>query len=219
MQTATVRKVCIYFVIFLLSNTVWAQSKSVSIPNHKLNKIYQEQKRKNWCWAASISTLYAYYGFSVSQEMVVRTALNLEKSNNLPDSGANIKMISSCLNRVAYDKKGKRYKAIAKPLSKAPRAENLISEISKKHPILVAYYNCPAAGHAVLITGCTYRKTSNGYVITSITIRDPMPFSKFYYSLTPNQKNGEKIIRNTRRFAKSIERIWYVRIIEVKNEE
>lgn len=205
------KKVFLTIIAFtLLFSTVFGQREiKVQIPSRQLNNVYQQQ-RGNWCWAASISTLLKYYGYDISQEKVVQTAFRLDSYENLPDIGVTAETINYCLNGLGIDSNGKRFRIQSKEWIGIPSSWRLIKELRAKHPVLVAYKNCPSSGHAVLLTGCTYRDTPKGPVITSLTVSDPIPqhsFSGF------GGQEGKKIIRRPRDFVKAVHVSWYVRVM------
>src|SRR5262245_56250309 len=46
----------------------------VQVPVHKFVPAFAFQQTNQWCWAASISMVFRYYGFQVSQQRIVAEA-------------------------------------------------------------------------------------------------------------------------------------------------
>src|SRR5437764_11638959 len=68
---------------------------------------FQQQKMSQWCWAASISMLFSYYGHPVSQEKIVQSLYG--RIVNLPSgTGWNI---ASRLNRSWVDDNNQRFQS------------------------------------------------------------------------------------------------------------
>lgn len=84
----------------------------VGIPTDRINRIAAitgtSQEQSEWCWAASISMLFGYYGHPVSQEQIVRQAFG--QLVNMPGSPA---LISQALNREWVDTRGKHFRSSA----------------------------------------------------------------------------------------------------------
>ncbi len=209
------KRTAFILIALFIANVTNAQQQLVVIPDYKLNLTYASQKMTNWCWAAAISNLFHYYGAVVSQERIVSEAFDVDPTNGLPNSGASVEMITQCLNKQWIDDNGQAFTVTAHQHTRVPRAEQLILELTKEHPLLVAYYNCPTAGHAVLITGCSYKKAEKGPLINAIFLRDPMPKFDFGSGASYEELNGEKIVSRTNQFVKSVEAVWIVRVEKI----
>jgi len=132
---------------------------------------YQNQKMPQWCWAASISMLFSYYGHPVSQEAIVQSLYG--RIDNLPSgTGWNI---ASRVNREWADSNGKRFSsqltgaydfdAGVMTISNAM----LVNELDQDRPVIIG-----TRGHAVVGT-VEFLQTPAGPYITSIGVFDPFP--------------------------------------------
>ena len=114
---------------------------------------YQRQKMDEWCWAASISMVFSYYGHPVSQNRIV--AETFGSIVDLPaQSGATI---VRAMNRTWVDDNGKPFRSEFKAAFDYDNGQYglnnamLISELSKGHPVIMG-----AGSHAVVLTAMEY---------------------------------------------------------------
>jgi hypothetical protein len=178
----------------------------VGIPTDRINRIAAiagtSQEQSEWCWAASISMLFGYYGHPVSQEQIVRQAFG--QLVNMPGSPA---LISQALNREWVDTRGKHFRssAIYSDAAAGGGAVNndvIANELHDNHPLIVG-----AVGHAMLLTAMTYQPiaTPDGMLhvgrVFSAAVRDPWPYN------TPRRELSASEMRPTFLAAVSIQEI------------
>jgi nuclear transport factor 2 (NTF2) superfamily protein len=70
-------------------------------------KTYKPQEMSQWCWAASISNIFAFYDHPVEQEKIVQQVYG--RTVNLPAFSGSV--IARQVNRVWTDDNGKRFRA------------------------------------------------------------------------------------------------------------
>jgi hypothetical protein len=133
---------------------------------------YQAQQMPQWCWAACISMLFAYYGHPVAQQRIVAEVYGAPV--NMP-AVAGIVMATQ-LNRRWVDDRGNAFGA---SLSGAydPQAgvyglnnAMLVNELDQNRPVIIG-----AAGHAVVMTAVEFVSTPAGPNITAVGVFDPWP--------------------------------------------
>ena len=133
---------------------------------------YEQQYQSEWCWAASISMVFAYYGHPISQQRIVSEAYGAPV--NMPAvSGF---LIAQALNRVWIDDRGRQFKASLKAAFDAQSGVEAINSaviveaLANGHPLVVG-----ARGHAMVTTAVYYISTPNGPGILNVGVFDPWP--------------------------------------------
>lgn len=133
---------------------------------------YQSQKRSEWCWAASISMIFAFYGHTVSQDRIVSEVYGAPV--NMP-SGYGINMARQ-LNRKWKDDDGNCFRATLTGVYDAQAGvdtltnADLIRELDNDHPILIG-----TGGHAMVLTAMQYIGNPSQPTITLCGAFDPWP--------------------------------------------
>ena len=133
---------------------------------------YAPQRASQWCWAASVSMIFGYYGRPVSQERVVESVYG--RQVNLPAmSGFTI---ATQLNRNWQDDYGRPF------TSRVTAAYDfdagvvtltnamIVRELDAERPIVIG-----TANHAVVVTAIDYIPTHMGPNIRGVGVFDPFP--------------------------------------------
>lgn len=122
------------------------------------------QHMNQWCWAASIETIFRYYGYIVPQELIVQQTWGAIV--NLPGQP---NQIMNDLNKVWVDKRGRRFKVSGNIFS--ANHMTAAEDLSKNRPLIIG-----TLGHAMVLTSLTYVRDANGRGnVTAATVRDPWP--------------------------------------------
>ena len=138
------------------------QHCTVGIPSGGLSVIRQDNTE--WCWAASMSAVFAYYGHGVTQERIVQETFG--SIENAPGQPA---QIFSALNRRWTDDSGNSFDVTADVQS--ANAYTAIQDLSNNQPLIVG-----ALGHAMVLTYLEYDHDVYNHVqITIAGVRDPWP--------------------------------------------
>jgi hypothetical protein len=134
------------------------------------------QREPMWCWAATISNLFAYHGHVVSQDTIVKTLtggaledirsgvycnMSALMSRNWTDEKTRAVFSSQVTS--AYDE------TCASPLSPTPPAA-VVSEINANRPLVIG-----TVVHAMLLTGVTYVSSPAGVQLLNGYVFDPEP--------------------------------------------
>jgi hypothetical protein len=132
-----------------------------------LRKIYAAQQQSEWCWAACISMLFAFYDHPVAQVRVVRDAYG--SIANMP---GNYPALFGSLDRTWEDEGGGEFSVSVNSLF-APEfgitlqsINDLVDELSFERPIL----HCTTQ-HAMVLTALKYL---NGNAVAA-WVMDPWP--------------------------------------------
>lgn len=144
----------------------------VGIAINRLPTVYAIQRMSQWCWAASLEMIFAYYGYRVSQEQIVFATFG--RLENLPAfTGA---VISRNLNRVWDDANGRRCRSEIRGLYDfnagvaALSNQDIISALGQERPLLLGN-----TSHAVVLTAVAYQPTGFGPRVFNIGVLDPLP--------------------------------------------
>jgi hypothetical protein len=142
------------------------------VPIEKFAPVYATQRMSQWCWAASISMIFRYYGHPVDQGRIVETAYG--RRVNLP-SGNGINM-SVQMNRDWTDDNGKRFSARITSAYDAMAGFNnmtngwIVDQLHAERPLVVG-----SGTHAMVATAVEYFKTPQGPFIINVGVFDPWP--------------------------------------------
>ena len=126
----------------------------------------RQQHASEWCWAACISMVFAYYGHPVAQERIVGETWG--QIVNLPGQPG---QILADLNRPWVDDRGRRFRAYGDVLS-----ANVITasqDLAAGMPLIIG-----TRGHAMVLTALNYGGIVNNPAsqqVLGATVRDPWP--------------------------------------------
>jgi hypothetical protein len=134
---------------------------------------FQTQRMSEWCWAASISMIFSFYGHPVSQQRIVSEVYG--GPVNMP-SGYGARM-AALLNRSWIDDNGDRFRARLTGAYDPQMGINLVDnnmlvrELDQNRPVLIG-----AAGHAVVLAMMEYTRAWAGVgQVIRCGVFDPWP--------------------------------------------
>lgn len=153
----------------------------------EFSRFYQKatpQVQSQWCWAAVISMIFDYYGYSVSQARIVREAYGAEF--NWPAKSGEV--IARQINRQWIDDRNQRFSSTVTSAYdafagfSATTNEILINELHNERPFIIGTKN-----HAVVGTSMQYWRFPNGMIgnVGAVGVFDPWPMSQRARGLTP----------------------------------
>jgi hypothetical protein len=163
------------------------QTCDAGIPSQQLDIVAQVepdvQLQSQWCWAASISGIFAYYGHPVSQTRIVQQAYG--GVVNMPGTP---RAIMASLNRPWVDDGGRPFRVSADLYS-----ANWITaaqDLARGQPLIVG-----SLGHAMVVSATEYWRFPSGVGQTqSVTVRDPWPTNPRRRYLTPREAQGVQML-------------------------
>ncbi|MBI5548421.1 MAG: hypothetical protein HY901_31450 [Deltaproteobacteria bacterium] len=131
-----------------------------------------EQRMPQWCWAASLASVFAFYGVERTQEQIV--AATYGRLENLP--AFDPRQLFDKINSMSFRHDGGLDVTVGGFGVGAPQPAFLLSEIRSGHPVIAWYSNGPGmGGHAVVIFGVRYSQTPTGPLVSFIKYFDPWP--------------------------------------------
>ena len=142
------------------------------IAAEKVRQLAVKQEQPQWCWAASISMIFAAHGYTVAQQEIVKDGLGIVASLPAPSGQA----MSQSMSGTWLDDEARLFRtSVLASDARAKRFEitnqHVIAELAAGRPLLLG-----AAGHAVVLVGLDFERLPGGAVrITSGTVIDPVP--------------------------------------------
>lgn len=165
---------------------------------------FQTQQLTEWCWAASIAMVWAYYGHPVAQSEIVDAVFG-----GVTNSPAQDAQILQALSGPRTDDNGKRFNSNVTGVYDAQSGiatlsyTQLGSELDANRPIIIGTVNPDGSGgHAVVLTAISYYVPAgypiqidpSGINITGAGVFDPWPGNGAHgislSQLTPASQNG-----------------------------
>jgi len=175
----------------LLPRTMWAaqscsqamtpygqvQRCTAGIESFKFQPAQSYQHQNEWCWAACISMVFAYYGHAVSQERIVK-----EVWGRLVDMPGQPGQILSDLNREWKDDHGGSFKSRGDSLS--ANNFNAVKDLQNDQPLIIG-----TQGHAMVLTALTGDSNvqTGAWQIVEAIVRDPWPGNGGRRVLSPRE--------------------------------
>ena len=153
------------------------------------------QNCPEWCWAASISMVFKFFGHVVSQERIVR-----ETYGQLVCWPAfQYQIMAANLNKCWTDDSGRKFRANLTAAYDAQAGVNamnnaiIVNELLQQRPILYANTH-----HAMVICAVDYRPSTVGPLIDAVYVMDPWPPSPRIHALSqpeivPIQVGGQMV--------------------------
>jgi len=151
----------------IVGNSLQGPIYRVEVPYSNFLRVDQPQHQDEWCWAASISNVFRYYGHPVAQERIVQ-----EVWGSITDMPGYPAQIAQSLNRSWTDDNGKRFTARLTAAYDAQNGVNAINNViiannlAGNRPLVMCNTH-----HCMVITEMTYTQAQ----VLSIGVFDPWP--------------------------------------------
>jgi hypothetical protein len=149
-----------------------ARQCSSGLSADKVRQMAVAQEQPNWCWAASISMIFAHHGYRVPQQEIVKGAFGVATALPAPSGETMTNVLSVAW--IDQDAKPFRPSALASDaFAKRYQVSNdqVLAELAAGRPLLIG-----ASRHAVVLVGLEFQRLAGGAVrITSGTVIDPQP--------------------------------------------
>ena len=156
------RRHTIYFLlgIALFFSLSGARADSISISRFE----GKGQEMSNWCWAASIQSIFLTKGLQVAQSDIVaaaygRDANGIPPNKTAPGFGGTL----SILNGLSVGADGKLWKIKAAAGESFPNANWLFSELSANKPVMI-WYKDEQTNHSIVVNGGEYLRDAFGNI-------------------------------------------------------
>lgn len=151
----------------------------------QLPAITARQECPQWCWAASIQTIFGAWGYDVRQEALARFIFGNAQNGGLYCSPASDEQILNAVSQTFQYEDCRSFKGsyfVMKGRGTHPQDEfwwsGMLVEFWNRRPLLAAYQTSSTTGHAVVLTHMRFRVNPDGSRdALAITARDPWPDS------------------------------------------
>lgn len=144
-----------------------------SLANLELAEAANTQHASEWCWAACISMVFAFYSHNVPQERIVE-----ETFGTLANWPAQPQTIIQALNRTWADDEGDVF--VVRCESSSISIPTIGQDLKDGHPLIIG-----ALGHAMVLKSWSYLVDYTGqWRIDDIRVLDPWPYNPRERSLT-----------------------------------
>jgi Peptidase_C39 like family len=153
-------------------NTYGVSICSAGLPTESVQQLAVVQEQPEWCWAASISMIFAHHGYAVRQEDIVKDGYGAALNLPAPSGQA----MTNALSRAWVDGNAKPFRGQAVATDALSRQfqvseYKVLAELADGRPLLLG-----AMRHAVVLVSMTYEKSERGNVrIIGGTVIDPQP--------------------------------------------
>lgn len=126
--------------------------------------VFAYQEASEWCWAACIQMVFAYWGHAVSQQEIVRQTWGVV--TNMPGQPW---QIVADLNRRWRDRSGSVFTSEADTFT--ANGVTAAQDLAGDMPLIIG-----SMGHAMVLTAVYYNRAQNGQgQVTGALVRDPWP--------------------------------------------
>lgn len=157
---------------------------TVSVNMSQLEQAIMRQQCPEWCWAASISMIFAFYGHPISQAQIV--AQTYGAVTCLP--AVNNAVIGTDLSRTYVDNLGRKFTSTVTAAFDPQNGYNSLSwagianELANDRPLV--YCN---THHCEVIYSMTYDGFAANPIVTDVDVIDPWPTNPPAHSLTASE--------------------------------
>lgn len=130
------------------------------------------QEKDQWCWAASISMIFKYYGYDLTQKEIVKQTYG--RLVNLPASGKklgqNLKGTYKTKDEREFSVSVKEYDLLRGKVTLSNK--DILRSLEEGRPLIIG-----SNGHAMVLTAIYYTRTPTGepFNIVGGIVRDPWP--------------------------------------------
>jgi hypothetical protein len=148
------------------------QECSTGLSAELASRMYVEQSKSQWCWAAAMSMVFARYGYPLQQQDVVERLYGTPV--DMPVRRADL---APLINRDWYAGDGRKVTAVTRPVGlegtavqAAAGAQMLIDTLAQQQPLLLG-----TRGHMVVVVGVSFQRfTQQGALrLSAVTVLDP----------------------------------------------
>jgi hypothetical protein len=115
------------------------------------------QEQSNWCWAASIQSLFLSKGLDVDQSTIVEAAYGQLVNATAPGFDGTLRL----LNSVVVDIDGDAWQVHARAGGSYPDAAWLLRRFKNDEPVMI-WYRDEYSNHSIVLHGGTYYVNAAG---------------------------------------------------------
>ena len=109
------------------------------------------QEMSNWCWAASIQSIFLTTGLQVSQSRLVAAAYGAPVNRTAPGFDGTLNI----LNGLSVSADGSTWEVRASAGNSFPNANWLLNKLQNDEPVMI-WYKDPNSNHSIIVNGGKY---------------------------------------------------------------
>lgn len=117
------------------------------------------QVKSNWCWAASIQSIFLTSGLDISQHRLVTAAYGSAVNNTAPGFKGTLKI----LNGLSVSADGSTWEVRASAGNSFPNANWLLEKLQNDEPVMI-WYKDQTSNHSIIVNGGRYYRDNIGNV-------------------------------------------------------
>lgn len=117
------------------------------------------QQMSNWCWAASIQSIFLTRGLDVSQARIVTAAYGSPQNTTAPGFNGTLNI----LNGLSVSADGSFWQIRASAGNSFPDADWLLRKLEHDEPVMV-WFRDPNTNHSIIVNGGRYNRNNAGNV-------------------------------------------------------
>lgn len=142
-------------VLGLLSIASLAHADVVSVDGFQA----LPQEMSNWCWAASIQSVFLTKGLQVDQKRIVTSAYGSPVNSTAPGFGGTLKL----LNGLTIANDGSYWLVKASAANSYPNANWLFGKLQGGEPVII-WYKDEYSNHSIILRGGQYFRDGQGNI-------------------------------------------------------
>ena len=163
------------------------QACVAGIPQERLNQVFAFQEMSEWCWAACIQMVFAYWGHPITQQQIVKQTWGA--ITNMP---AQPEQIVQDLNRDWVDSRGDEFTAEGDCFT--ANGVTAAQDLAGDMPLIIG-----SMGHAMVLTAVSYYRALDGSgQVTGALVRDPWPGNGGRRPLSPQEAEATMLLARVR---------------------
>lgn len=152
-------------IVFLLFSSGLAFADTIRVAGFRA----LPQEQSNWCWAASIQSIFLTKGLEVTQSEIVTAAYGSPVNRTAPGFDGTLNV----LNGLVVSADGSMWEVSASAGNTYPNANWLYSELQDNKPVMI-WYQDNTSNHSIIINGGKYTRNGNGDIYwQQISAYDP----------------------------------------------
>ena len=132
-----------------------AHAESIRVNNFRA----YPQKMSNWCWAASIQSIFLTSGLQVSQSRIVTAAYGSPVNRTAPGFNGTLNI----LNGLSVSSDGSIWEVQASAGNNFPNANWLFNKLNNDIPVMI-WYRDPNSNHSIIVNGGRYYRDNRGNI-------------------------------------------------------
>ncbi len=117
------------------------------------------QEKSNWCWAASIQSIFLTHGLQVSQSQIVTAAYGSPVNTTAPGFSRTLNI----LNGLCVSVDGSIWRVTASARNTYPSANWLYQKLNIDEPVMV-WFKDSNTNHSIIINGGRYFRDMGGNI-------------------------------------------------------